>query len=33
MGEHARLIEGSESVVLGLAAEALGHLEALASVL
>lgn len=33
MGEHATLIEGSESVVLGLAAGALEHLEALASLL
>ena len=33
MGEHATLIEGSESVVLGLASGALEHLEALATLL
>ena len=31
MGEHARLVEGSESTVLGLAGEAMQFLEALAS--
>jgi hypothetical protein len=31
MGEYARLVEGSESTVLGLAGEAMQFLEALAS--
>ncbi len=32
MGEHATLVEGAESTVLGLAGEALAHLETLANV-
>ena len=32
MGEHATLVEGAESTVLGLAGEAMAHLETLANV-
>ena len=33
MGEHARLVEGAESTVLGIAGEAMAFLEVLASTL